>query len=309
LWWWGSSKRYDFSKFGLSHEDLAYDIVADLLAERDGLCCAQLCDALRDVSPGSDEELLSTFESVLFGNAIQSVQKVFREVNRTQYLLLRSLRNYVGTCRDIQVVDRLDGRWYVFVDDEDSLLQCPAIPRDELHRVLRTRTSGQSSLAIRVVREAREVLMSQDIYRRAVSEADILSIAVNLVEMNLVVQSEIDLVPERTVELSKLWSVICRVLKDVGLWVEEMYVLKGRLNADEADAMMAAARAWFEDRLMGEEQSLYAYLRNQMPGLTQVRYRKHYRHQFEYVLKKIQRRTGDILRSEEPESSELRNLF
>ena len=291
LHWTRKSNVHRFNKLGLRVEDVAYDIIAELVTDADGEYCAALCKALRSFPHESEDELLSSFEGLLFSNASMSLSFLYSEVNRTHYLMLRSLRYNAALQAHIATTDRLDGRWYLLNNEDDARLQLQGMPLEDLQQYLRGADLNRRPFMMALLNKILELLDQQDEFRKAVRESDIMQIAMDIIgtqyagiiEMEEAANDEVD----ADVTLRRYERYLQRALELAKERNEEPHGNRKSLSPLDLAAFVDAAGRFVLDRLRGVSVTHYSYLRAAMPGLTSTRYREDYRYQFEYFIKKL----------------------
>lgn len=283
--WLGARKKFRFHTLGMTLRDLSYDISADLLAEGDEGGFGALRNALLGSVDATDEELLSAFDAVIFGNVQRRLSHIFAEVSPIQHTLLRALRQHTSGRDDLEVRDMFDGRWYFIDGEEQAELHKAAMPPELLRGNLPEFSAHNRSDVIEVFRNIIALLRSQDRYRKAVLEMDVVSITVEILGRDL---DAAMLLEEEEVsvafDVAVLSQVIQQSIETVRNAVEDLYIARNRLTAWEFDILMYAIKSSFLDLRWGEEQrSGYWFLRKYMPGLTPERYRESYRRKYSYL--------------------------
>ena len=295
--WLTRRKGYQLQQLGMTYEDLAYDVVAEMFSGEDEYCCTALRQSLRAGEALEDaDELLATFHAMLFKNVQQRMGRVFAEINPLYKYLHNALRSYVRRRSDILHLDMIDGRWLCYRNVGYARLDLPAIPLRELRYVIRPTLRYGESMAVSVLNAVFIVLDGQDSYRRAVLEEDVLRMARDLVGSEL----EHARIPEDEtgthVDSGNLSRVIDAAIDESRPWVEHKYVRLGRLTEREADLFFEAIRLYFKDFMQqGETDGPFHYLRSCMPGLTHERFRASYRHKYEYIFNRILERAREKL--------------
>lgn len=290
-------------QIGLTVEDLAYDIVADIVTGPDGQHCAPLQTALRKLPHGDEDELLGSFEALLFSNVTQSLTRIQAEINRTQFLLLRSLRRNVKVRSDLTSIDGLDGRWYMFQDPDTACLERDAIPVEELRQYIRGADLNGFPLAIGLLLEMLHFLQDQDTYRKAVRENDVILISMEIVGTKLLDVVELErTIPDPGSGIDNMFlaeRTVLRAIDQIREEFEAYYSDTDGLSEEEIEIFTRAATAFFRDRIDGESGSHYSYLRDEMPGLTQARFRESYHNRFAYFIKKVTESLSISLQNED----------
>jgi hypothetical protein len=283
-------QMYRITQNGLTIEDLAYDIIADLVVEKDGIRCAPLRDAFLRAGTEEEDVLLSVFDAVLFRRSTQSMSRLLAEQDRIGYLLLRSLRGNAGRYEDIVTMDRLDGRWYMLYSTGNARLHLPALPFEELNVHVSMRSAASRPLVLAVALDALELLQGQDEYRRALRETDIVQYTRKILSTGF----NDELLEEQRLSGDHNGEAQLRadrnyqkIIEQLRMRLMENHVRKRNFSADEFDAFFEAASEYARDTVTGTAESQYYYLRQVMPGLTQSRFRETYRNRFSYFLKKF----------------------
>ncbi|MBN1447938.1 MAG: hypothetical protein JXA28_08400 [Bacteroidetes bacterium] len=287
---WLSRKRgYQLDQFGLTLEDLAYDVVADLFAGEQEHCCVLVRRAMDNlVETESDEEVLAAFQALLFRNVQQRMARVFAEVHPLFHHLHNALRSYVHRTPDIVGWDMLDGRWYCLHSMEEARLELPGIPIQELRCVVRPPAGSIRSWVAAVLRSVMEHLQTQDTYRRAVLEEDVIRVARDILTAEFKYQSMEYAVMEVSLDIVHIGRVLHAAIEQCRPWLEHYYIAQQRLSERDLGLFLEAIRLYFMDLMNDREvQSAYWYLRQCMPGLTQARFRESYRNKFKYILARI----------------------
>ena len=295
--WLTNRKGYQMQHLGLTFEDLAYDVVAELFAGVDEHCCTVLRQSLREGdTPEHDEELIAAFHALLFRNVQQRLGRVFAEINPLYKYLHNALRSYVRRRSDIVHLDMIDGRWLCYRSVEISRLDLPSMPLRELRYVIRPSLRYGRSTAVSVLNAVFMVLDNQDEYRKAILEEDVLRMARDQLGSELEHADRLEEETGTPFESSTLSRVIDETVDECRPWVEHKYVRLGRLTTREADLFFEAIHQYFKDFMQqGETDGPFHYLRSCMPGLTHERFRTSYRHKYEYILNRIFERAREKL--------------
>ncbi|MCZ7556762.1 MAG: hypothetical protein M5R41_10215 [Bacteroidia bacterium] len=300
--WSNGQSVYAQNRLGLGIEDLAFDIVADLVAEQDDTGCALLRHALLQLPHETEEERRMSFEGTLIRNVTQSLSRLLGEFNRAQYLLLRSLRSGVRRRTDIVTLDMLDGRWYMRHDTAHAFLERESIPWEQLRMHIRTSGVQGKALVLELLEDTLDMLDAQSEYRKAVRESDIIRIATEIFASQLQTVADIESLDDQnndiTSTMQSVDSYLLSAIDDVRQRLGEFYDDTQRLSANELDAFVAAAQEYLQAATAGERLTLYSCLRGSMPGLTRLRYRETYRNRFEYFIRKITERLAVYVNAE-----------
>jgi len=291
LIWTSRSNTYRFSKLGLRLEDIAYDIIAELVSDSEIEHCAALRHALMKYPHESDDELVAGFESLLFKNVSKSLSRLFSEINRTQHLLLRSLRYNADLQSDIVFIERLDGRWYLLRSYDDARLHLPGMPQEELRQYLRGTDMNRRPFVMALLNEILGLLDRQDEYRKAVREPDVIQIAMDIIGTQFMGMIERDESENDAIDTDVNLQIYERCLQkalDISrVRVEESHGNRNFLSPHDLAAFLEAAGNYMRDDFQGRQGSRYSYLCIAMPGLTNRRYREDYRNRFEHFLRKL----------------------
>ncbi|MBN1446915.1 MAG: hypothetical protein JXA28_03205 [Bacteroidetes bacterium] len=280
-------RGYHTAPTGLSVDDLAYDLIAELVSELDGTILGRLMQALRSVTAGQEEDadLESAFISVVNRTVRLNLVRVFIEINPLQARLLRALRRYVANSAEIRRIESVGGFWYAAAH-VDPLLHLPAVSQDFLRSALiPTRLDGNPVRS--VLHAALDAVASLTDVRRAVDEHDIIEITLSLLHSH----HQVELVDSVTQPAERndpaTACEIADALEAVRVRVREKYVDRGKLSPSEGDAMIGAMTLYMEDLQRDDVLGHFSYLRQTMPGLTHRRYRMSYRNTYEYIVRTV----------------------
>ena len=306
LFWMRRRKNYRFQAIGLSHRDLAYDMTAELFTEAGDIPCAALRLALLPHAEGTDDDLLSVLDAVLIRTVSRQFSRVFADVNPEYHLLMKALRQYVARTPDIETMDMLDGRWYLFGGRQAAMLHLPAMPVDELHRSLAEVDPRNRSEAIEIFRLVGLRLTTQDHYRRAVCESDVVRIALEYVGGSLAAEQRHDaeqrqdaVVESDSHDATVLSHTVQRAVENVRVSLERSYVERNRLTREEFELVLSAVRTSFLDVAKeDEERSGFMRLRQFMPGLTSERYHETYRRKYAYMRELVMQEAQRLLHAD-----------
>ncbi len=287
--WISARKNYRLHTLGLTLRDLSYDISAELLAEGEDTCCGTLRNALLPVAEGSDVDLLSLYDAVIFNNVQRHFPRIFAEVNPLQHTLMRAVRKYVRKTESIEIRDMLDGRWYVVESPALADLHKEAAPPEVIRNSLADFSAHNRSDAVEIFRSIIRFLREQDQYRKAVLEMDVIRITVEYLghDLESTLQHE---QPDASIsyDVSALSHIIHTAIETVRPSLENLYVQRERLSAWEFDLMLLAIRSTFLDLQRGSDaRSGYSFLRLYMPGLSPERFRATYRRKFAYMYERV----------------------
>ena len=289
LMWLSRKRGYQLHHLGMTLEDLAYDVVADLFSGEEEHCCRFIRQAI-DASEASatGEEMLPAFQALLFSNVQQRIIRVFAEVHPLYHHLYNALRSHVRRSTDIVDRDMFDGRWYCLRSVEDARLDLPAIPETELRQAVRPPSGKTRSWVVAIFRSAMEHLDTQQIWRKAVLEDDVIRLTREIMSSELKNQTEEALEIEHSLDVANLSRVLHAAIEECKPWLEHRYIANKILSERDVALFLEAIRMYFMDlRKEGETKSTYWYLRQCMPGLTQKRYRETYHEKFRYILARI----------------------
>ncbi|MDT8323373.1 MAG: hypothetical protein RRA94_04605 [Bacteroidota bacterium] len=287
-------RGYQLGPTGLSVDDLAYDLIAELVSELDGEMLGRLRHAISELTEVSDAsyDVESAFIAVVNRNVRFNIARLFVDLNPVHARLLRALRRYAQASDEIRRIDSFGGFWYARAGD--ALLERPPMPLEILRTgVLRFSENGNP---VRAVLDACLVhLGDQDTWRRAVLEHDVIELTVTLLKLHHAVIDQQFAVDAGHGDTEIAGAALTESLEDARSWVEERYVRTGKLSPGEADAMLDAVLLYIEDLLRKDVLGHVSYLRQTMPGLTQQRYRESYRNVYEYILRSIFTRARERL--------------
>jgi hypothetical protein len=300
--WSNGRFAYTQSRLGLSIDDLAYDIVADLVSGDEDAYCSRLRHALLNLPHDSEEERITSFEGTLLRNVSQSLSHLLSEFNRVQFLLRRSLRSGVRRRGDIVTLDMLDGRWYMLHDSAHACLERASMTWEQMRLHTRTSRTPGKSLALGLLEDVLELLENQSMYRKAVREGDIIRIATEIFASQMQTVEELEAHASQTEDFSGMLQEIeahlPSALNDVMDELGEFYDSNNRLNSDEMEAFALAASDYVHGAARGEAETQYSYLREYMPGLTNERYRESYRNRLAYFIRKVTERLAFYIKTE-----------
>jgi hypothetical protein len=182
----------------------------------------------------------------------------------------------------------LDGRWYCLHSIEEARLELPGIPIQEVRCVVRPPAGSIRSWVVAVLRSVMEHLETQETYRRAVLEEDVIRVARDILTAEFKYQSMEYTEMDISLDVVHIGRVLHAAIEHCRPWLEHFYVAQQRLSERDLGLVLEAIRSYFMDLMTDREvQSAYWYLRQCMPGLTQTRFRESYRNKFKYILARI----------------------
>lgn len=300
LYWINKRRSFRMQAIGLSLNDLAYDMTAELFLEDDDSLCAPLRAALLPYSDATDGDLLSVLDAILLRTVHRQYPRIFAEVNPEYHRLVKSLRGHAGLREDIAVMDMLDGRWYLFGGVEAAMLERPSMPFDELRRSLGAVDRQHRSAVIEIFRLIEEALCGQDVYRRAVPETEVVRMALDFIGRDFEAttgtsETEVSVAHDVAV----LSHTVQRAIETVRQSLERFYIERNRLTRTEFELILHAVKASFLEAAQGgEPRSSYAQLRHFMPGLTPERFHESYRRKFTYMHELVMMEAQRLLQAE-----------
>jgi len=280
-------RGYHIGPTGLSVDDLAYDLIAELVSELDGEMLGRLRHALTELTDAADApyDSESAFVAVVNRTVRCNIARLFMDLNPVQARLLRALRRYVQSRASMQRIDSVGGFWYARAGD--ARLERPPVPPDMLRAG--TVAAGANGNPVRSVLDAcLAYLDGQDRWRLAVLEHDVIDLTMARLKMDHAASGG-----SHTVESVEsgddgiAYAALTAALEDARDWVAARYVRTGKLSGEEADAMLDAILHYVDDLRRQDVLGHVSYLRQTMPGLTQQRYRESYRNMYEYILRSI----------------------
>lgn len=277
---------------GLTFTELAYDCIAEAFArDRDGRFrhllsfVAVLRCPLDEIQP---HELFLAYRGFLVKLADSQLARLFALSDPVGAKIHRNIRDCVKTGRHFSL--RKDFRGLVLVPRSgNSHEERPLFPVDELWRQLAESAAGCGVIP-ELLGALHRVLLAQDMYRRTIPLRDVvqlfkLAYRGDGEEDAAVTANRSDLEGLSDFEIERLRLQVESALKEK---IALTYLLKGKMDRDEAEAIFGA----FHDMLCdwcspdGEELSLAAYLARHAV-LDEGEYERRYRIKMEYLLKLI----------------------
>ncbi len=290
--WLRRRQRTGLHTIGLSIEDIAFDVAANLFVAQYNSPHPPLFEHLQRFAD-TDERLMAEFETLLASNVFQSLTRLYAEGNRTRYLMLRRIREYARSREDIETLDTLAGRLYHPAGEENALLGLPAMPEEELRVLLHASGAATRGTVRTLFDMAVELLFTQRQFRRVLPEFVLLQVATELWELHYLVDREDDGEEQRErIELAH--RLIVQAVDILHERFERQANRNERLGAAEIEAFEQAALSYYLSMLDGQRLSHFTALRNAMPGLTQERYRASYRNQLEFYMRKVLEKTREL---------------
>jgi hypothetical protein len=280
-------RGYHIGPTGLSVEDLAYDLIAELVSELDGEMLGRLRRAVCELTEAADAayDTESAFIAVVNRNVRCNIARLFMDLNPVHARLLRALRRYVQSGESIQRIDSVSGFWYARAGD--AMLERPPVPPELLRSG--TVAFSENGNPVRAVLDAcLAYLDGQDRWRRAVLEHDVIELTMARLNRDHASNGSQSVVyAEEPGDDGIAYAALSDALEEAREWVAARYVSTGKLSRGEADAMLDAILRYLDDLRRQDVLGHVSYLRQTMPGLTQQRYRESYRNMYEYILRSI----------------------
>jgi hypothetical protein len=286
--WLVWTRGYTIAPLGMSMEDLAFDLVAELVSEIDGPQLRRLRIAVRDVldrDAGSDID--AAFKAVCYRTVQVNLARLFIEIHPVRARLLRSLRRFEKAQDGIVRIESLTGFWYACAD-RNPRLERPSAPADLLWSFARS-VGAHKHPVHTVLRQLLEGLTTFPELRQAVSEEDVLDVTLRIVQTDQVAATPADIDPSEQADgdTDMLTDALLLLVEEAREWVFSSYVQKEKLREDEAEAMLAAIRNYVTDLSEGNDHGHFYYLQQRMPTLPQETYRCEYRNTYEYIVRSI----------------------
>ena len=240
LRWISYHRHYTFNLTGIGPQDLAYDLVAELVSDDGPLPCAQFRSIMESLTDEQDTDasLVAAAESIIFQTVNRQLVRIFAEVDPVSARLLQVLRQYVRSSDELDALERIDGRW-IFSPGSDALFEKPSCPVENLRKILRSSPNGRSSIRS-ILMHCLDYLNGQDEYRRSVLEYDVVRLSHEFVgrEYALHAVAQVD-DADQNAEFQVLLRLMFEVVESQRAWLEEKFLLKGTLTAEELDAFLA----------------------------------------------------------------------
>jgi len=284
------NRNYSISPLGLTLDDLAYDLIAELVSEIDGENLQRLRSSITDIyheDAEDDIDVESAFKAVVCRNVQINLARLFMEIHPVRARLLRSLRRYEKNHPSITRHDGLAGYWYSYASQAPRL-ELPSVPADII-RSMTISIGPHHHPTHAVLHQLLAGIARYPEYRQAAAEDDILELTLRLIQTDQTAatpdQHDDELDPE--INASIMAESVLQTIPEIRIWVMESYVLRSKLLEDEAEAMLEAIQYYVTDLAQGRDQGHLYYLRRTIPALTQEVYRKRYRSTYEYIIRTV----------------------
>ncbi len=280
-------RGYSIQPLGLSEEDLAYDLIAELVSEFDGPRLERMQQAMKGIldNNGQDIALESAFKAVICRNVRSNLARLFMEIHPVRARLLITLRRYVASSGDITRIDSVAGYLY-HRSETDPNLKTASLQQEQLRALIGpVHPDGHP---VRVVLHALlSGLAAITDARQAVAEDDILDLTLELLHLEHRHTTKDFVSTEQDSNAHDLYRHLQDTLESLRETISGRYVSNGKLSESEADAMLSAAELYLTDLSRGDTAGHFHYLRQVLPGLTHARYRSSYRSVYEYLIRSI----------------------
>jgi len=284
--WVAGEKRWSFLDYGLSYDDVAADVVADLLAGSVTEPCEILRSSLLTARNNSDESvaLCELLRNILLGAIRQGVFRILAEHDPVRAKLIRSLRRFVTRCTEVVVFTCPAGRLYCSVPEEHSLRNKPVVGVEELAAIIR-RENGERNPAVRTLKACLCALEPRRDYRRAVYESDILLLTLERLASEYSVEtSECDFQLHQC-DLHVVKRAINLATEQTHGWIMDSYVGTGKLSAIEVEAILSSVVEQLLHTGDGRCRKHIDALRRFLPDVTREQFCAKYRRTYLYISK------------------------
>jgi hypothetical protein len=294
--WLVWTRGYTIAPLGMSMEDLAYDLIAELVSEIDGPQLRRLQVAVRDVLERDEgADLDAAFKAVCYRTVQVNLARLFIEIHPVRARLLRSLRRFEKAQDGIVRIESITGFWYAFADRNPRLERSSA-PADLLWSFARS-VGAHKHPVHTVLRQLLESLTAFPELRQAVSEEDVLDITLRIIQTDQVAATPSDSDPSEQagIDAEKLTDALLLLVVEAREWVFSSYVRRDKLRENEAEAMLAAIHNYVTDLSEGNDHGHFYYLQQRIPTLTQETYRREFRNTYEYIVRSVFTRARERL--------------
>jgi hypothetical protein len=296
LRWLIWNRNYTITPTGIALDDLALDLVAELVSEIDGENLQRLRNALIEtLSKDSDVEEEDALKAIVYRTVQVNLVRLFIEMHPVRSRLLRSLRRYEQENAHIQRHESVSGYWYSYTA-HDARLELEAAPAELLLSF--PLSIGRDRFPARIVlRQLLDELMNYPEWRQAVAEDDVLDLALHLIQTDQRAAMPTETPPDSEIDsgAGAMLQEVLLTLDEMRGWVFASYVSKGKFSREEADAMLTAVEQYVRDLAEGSDHGHIYYMQQALPGLTQQQYRRHYRNAYEYIVRNIFTKARDRL--------------
>jgi len=268
------SRHWRFDGVGLSLNDVAVDAVAELLAPNGDEPCAHLRRGLiaMDGKLGEAQTLCDRVHRLIHSHLQQSVAHILTDYDAAHAKLQRALRREVAASPELKM-HLVNGRRMYSLTATEILTGLPFMPPEELAMRIgictvhatstrRQRSGAPENPSVRMLICCLDFLATQDEYRRAVHEHDVLWLTKKILatEYEAATEESYECHPSDVSE-GEIRSDINSVLERTRAWMEGAYVRKGKLTAAEAKSMSEALKKYCLNDEDGEREPLTRYLR------------------------------------------------
>lgn len=277
---------YHVQSMGLSIRDIAYDVVAELVSSSKNTSEVPILRMLKTALGDSTDPVLfeSHLRTILLGTIHKNLTRIFAEYDPVYAKMLRMLRIHVRKNDSIKSKLNVSGCIYFRLPEDEILLQKEALPLQDLRmRIQVPEVDGNPSVV--ALFACLDYLESQSTYRRAVSESDVMKIAMELIGNDLRTETHESVDFHEGSDKHQIEEAVESAISETRVWVTEKYVEKGKLSHREVEAIMQSIRMYVSDLAEGDTESHYYYLRQHLTGLSYDRFRSDYRNTYEYIVR------------------------
>lgn len=271
-------------------EDLAWDFIAELFEKDETGTLVRLQEYFGESNfqQLSQSDLTIELRKLVFTKVEDNI---FRAVGEKDPSLRKIIRNLKLAIRDNNCKHRVcyeHGYIIVGKDDEHAL---PVMPSEFMQIKLSSRLEEKMQIPDILI-EAIDVLQSQERYQQRISLVALASvIRLTFVHFNESDDRDKQLNADESIINAEFEKFLNESSEKVRTSTGYSYIRKGKINSDELDIYMKAAKDIVNDYFNDgkTESSQYEYLKNYMPNLEYEDFRSNNRQVLEYLVKLIRK--------------------
>jgi len=287
------------TRFGeMSFSDVAYDCIADLFTLDDAGRLTQLSTYFAgiDIDAASDELLLAHLRRLVFSKVNQGISRIYHEMDPGLGRIIRNIKLAVERLRQFEILERF-GDACLAPAQADRLEHQPAYAAAELEAMLRQSANGSETIPDLLA------VLSRSLRQRDDRSRVVPLVAVALMFRSLYATAHAALpahamMDHRLLEYDTL-GVIRRSCRRVRTDIGSRYLGRNKVTPGEMDGLMDVIEEMLVAKYVegdGADSSLYDRLRERMPDLSRLEYRRRLRSKVEYLARLTEKEVVERLK-------------